>query len=116
MVPKFRDEGMDVMITELDSGDLLFAQGSRGGRIFVIEEGEIDILRELGGGQSELLATLGPGEHFGEMGPLFGIARSASARARTPARLSGYTPEQFRQHVGAERLTDLIRPELEAPG
>jgi len=21
----------------------------------------------------------------------------------------GYTPEQFRQHIGAERLTDLIR-------
>lgn len=109
MVPRFRDEGMGVLVTELDAGELLFVQGSRGNRVFVIEDGEIDILRELGGDRQELLATLGPGEHFGEMGPLFGIARSATAKARTRARLSGYTAEQFREHVGVERLTDLIR-------
>ena len=112
MVPKFRDEGVGVMITELEPDELLFAQGSRGNRIFLIEEGEIDIFRELGGGNSEHLATLGPGEHFGEMGPLFGIERSATARAKTKARVSGYTTEQFREHVGAERLSELIRPEL----
>ena len=112
MVPKFRDEGIGVMVTDLQAGELLFAQGSRGNRIYLIDEGEIDILRELGGGRTEHLVTLGPGEHFGEMGPLFGIERSATARARTAARVSGYTSEQFREHVGAQRLADLIRPEL----
>ena len=112
MVPKFRDEGVGVLVSELRPDELLFAQGSRGNRIYVIEEGEIDILRELGGGKTEHLVTLGAGEHFGEMGPLFGIERSATARARTKARLSAYTTEQFREHVGAERLADLIRPEL----
>ena len=112
MVPKFRDEGVGVMVTELEPGELLFAQGSRGNRIYLIDEGEIDIVRELGGDRQEHLVTLGPGEHFGEMGPLFGIERSATARAKTAAKVSGYTSEQFREHVGAERLTDLIRPEL----
>ena len=65
-------------------------------------------MREHSNGTEEVLATLGPGDHFGEMGPLFGIARSATARARTAARVEGYTTEQFRAHVGAERLTDLI--------
>ncbi|MEM7287582.1 MAG: ATP-binding cassette domain-containing protein [Actinomycetota bacterium] len=112
MVPKFRDEGVGVMVTELEAGELLFAQGSRGNRIYLIDEGEIDIVRELGGDRTEHLVTLGPGEHFGEMGPLFGIERSATARAKTAARVSGYTSEQFREHVGAARLTYLIRPEL----
>lgn len=109
MVPKFRDEGMGVMVTRLEAGELLFAQGSRGNRIFVVEEGEIDIFRELSGGNEEHLVTLATGEHFGEMGPLFGIARSATARARGAAVVHGYTTEQFREHVGAERLADLVR-------
>ncbi len=46
------------------------------------------------------------------MGPLFGIERSATARAKSQARVSGYTTEEFREHVGADRLSDLIRPEL----
>lgn len=112
MVPKFRDEGVGVIETTLAAGEELFAQGSRGNRIYVIAQGEIDIVREVGGGRSELLATLGRGEHFGEMGPLFGIERSATARARSDAVVHGYTTEDFRQHVGADRLTDLIRPEL----
>jgi len=112
MVPKFRDEGADVPVSYLEPGELLFAQGSRGGRIFVIESGEIDIIRELSGAVEEHLATLGPGEHFGEMGPLFGMARSATARARSATKVSGYTPEQFRVHVGVERLTDIMRSEI----
>ncbi|MFA9566038.1 MAG: cyclic nucleotide-binding domain-containing protein, partial [Acidimicrobiales bacterium] len=103
-----RDRGR----TYLEPGELLFAQGSRGGRIFVIESGEIDIIRELSGAVEEHLATLGPGEHFGEMGPLFGMARSATARARSATKVSGYTPEQFRVHVGVERLTDIMRSEI----
>ena len=46
------------------------------------------------------------------MGALFGIARSATARARGATTVSGYTTEQFRAHVGADRLGDLIRGEI----
>jgi putative ABC transport system ATP-binding protein len=112
MTPKFRDEGDEVPVTYLEPGELLFAQGSRGNRIFVVESGEIDIIRELSGAVEQHLVTLGPGEHFGEMGPLFGMARSATARARGAAKVSGYTPEQFRAHVGVERLTDIMRSEI----
>ena len=43
------------------------------------------------------------------MGPLFGLPRSASARATSDTVVTGYTVEQFRHHVAVERLTDLIR-------
>lgn len=46
-----------------------------------------------------MLAAMGPGEHLGEMGPLFGIRRSATIRARTDAVLTGYTAKAFRDHV-----------------
>ena len=56
-----------------------------------------------------LLATLGPGDHLGEMGPLFGLPRSATVRARSDTLLTGYTAKAFRDLVGAEQLPALIR-------
>ena len=110
MVPKFRDEGEPIR-TELAAGDELFVQGSRGTRIYVIESGDISIVRTDEVGNDIELAVLGPGEHFGEMGPLFGLPRSANARAATDTVVVGYTVEQFRNHVGVERLSELIRSE-----
>ncbi len=114
MVPRFRDDLGEPVVTALASHEVLFEQGSRGNRIFVIESGSIDIVRVDADGDEHLLATLPAGEHFGEMGPLFGLPRSATARAAEESRVVGYTPEQFRRHVGVDRLTDLIRPESAA--
>ncbi len=111
MVPRFHEESSAPISSELAPGEVLFTQGSRGNRIFVIESGSIDIVREGADGWAHPLATLGPNEYFGEMGPLFGLPRSATARAGSETVVVGYTPEQFRQHMGAERLTDLIRHE-----
>jgi putative ABC transport system ATP-binding protein len=92
----------------LAAGDALFRQGDPSDRIYIIENGQIDVVRDSPDGEV-LLATLGAGEHFGEMGPLFGLPRSATARARTDATLTGYTPAAFRELVGAENLPALIR-------
>lgn len=109
MVPRFHEDSSAPTTTELTAGEVLFTQGSRGNRIFVIQSGSIEIVREHTDGEHELLATLDPNQHFGEMGPLFGLPRSATARAGSASVVVGYTPEQFRRHIGAERLTDLIR-------
>lgn len=109
MVPRFHERSTEPTRTELTAGEVLFEQGARGHLIYLIESGTIRIERLRPDHRTELLATLGEGEHFGEMGPLFDLPRSATARAGGDARVVGYTPEQFRMHVGAERLTDLIR-------
>lgn len=109
MVPEFHPSTAPPTRTELLDGDVLFEQGSRGERIYVVESGVIDIVRERPDGGSDLLASLPVGEHFGEMGPLFDMPRSATARAAGATVVVGYTPEQFREHVGVDRLTDLIR-------
>ena len=92
----------------LAAGTTLFRQGDPSDRIYVVDSGEVDVVRETSDGEL-LLATLGPGEHLGEMGPLFGLPRSATVRARSDATLTGYTASAFRDHVGAEHLPALIR-------
>jgi putative ABC transport system ATP-binding protein len=93
---------------ELAEGEELFAQGSFGELIYVVEAGEIDIVRQLEHGGFEHVRTLSAPEYFGEMGPLFGMPRSAAARARTPAVVTGYTVRDFRHEMGAQGMGDIL--------
>ena len=42
-----------------------------GDLIYVVSEGEFDIVRELADGGEELVKVAGPGDYFGEIGVLF---------------------------------------------
>jgi len=91
----------------LAPGEVLFVQGAVADLAYVVEEGSVEVVRADPGGGEHLLATLGPGDPVGEMGPLFGLPRSATVRTRTGARLTGYTPQAFRERLGAESLGQL---------
>jgi putative ABC transport system ATP-binding protein len=93
---------------ELTAGEELFAQGSMGELIYVVESGEVDILRRRDSGEWEKVRTLHAGQYFGEIGPLFGIPRSASAQARTDAVLTGYTVRDFRHAMGVAGMGDIL--------
>jgi putative ABC transport system ATP-binding protein len=45
----------------------------------------------------------GPGTWFGELAPLFGLPRSATARATTTAVVTSCTPQDLRKRVKAKR-------------
>ena len=93
----------------LEAGQVLFEQGSRGDLIYVVEIGEIEIVRVLEGGAEELLTVVRPGQHFGELGPLLGIARTATARARSASAVTGYTVRDFRDQAEEDpRLAKLF--------
>jgi putative ABC transport system ATP-binding protein len=94
-------------LVPLAPGQVLFRQGSWGDLIYVIAEGEVEIVTELEGGEEELRTVLGPGEYFGEIGPLFSMPRAATARARATSVVVGYTTRDFRER---------IRPLGSAPG
>jgi len=93
---------------ELDAGEVLFAQGAPGDLVYVVEEGEIELARQLADGGEEFVACVTPPGYFGELAPLFGLRRSATARARGRTVVTGYTPHDFRQRVGVDRLAALI--------
>jgi NADH dehydrogenase len=65
-----------------EPGDVVFQQGDLGDSVYVIEEGECDVLQEKDGPQ-KLLATLKAGDYFGEMALLSDQSRNATIQART---------------------------------
>jgi putative ABC transport system ATP-binding protein len=94
---------------EYQPGELVFEQGARSDLVYTIEDGQVEIFRQRADGAEELLALLGPGRYFGELGPLFGLRRSASARAVERTVVTGYTARDFRELVGSGRLAEAIR-------
>jgi putative ABC transport system ATP-binding protein len=53
-------------------------------------------------GTETLLAEIEPGNYFGELAPMFGLRRSATARAHPDAAavVTGYTLRDFRTRRG----------------
>ena len=92
----------------VDAGEVLFEQCTMGDLIYVVSEGELEIVHELASGGEELVKVAAPGDYFGEIGPLFNMPRSATVRARTDATVVGYTVEAFRERLGVKGLSELI--------
>lgn len=101
LVPDFTTIDREPETVRLASGSVLFEQGSMGDLIYVVAEGELDVVRESADGTEKLVKVATPGEYVGEIGPLFRMARSASVRARTDAIVNGYTVEAFRRLLEA---------------
>jgi putative ABC transport system ATP-binding protein len=81
-------------------GELIFAQGDHADLVYVIEDGTVEIFRpDPSAGTEDRLAVLPAGQYFGELGPLLGFPRSASARAEGEVTLRAYGPREFRQSV-----------------
>ena len=67
-------------------GDVIFSQGDEGSSLFVIDEGAVEISYGEGKGRV-CLATLFPGQYFGELSLFDGSPRSATATAIKPSHL-----------------------------
>ncbi|HJX41842.1 MAG TPA: ATP-binding protein [Anaerolineales bacterium] len=78
----------------VEAGELLFAEGSQGTRAYIIQQGELEILKA-SGGREVLIAVRKPGEVIGEISLLQASPRTASVRARTDAVLLSLEKEQL---------------------
>jgi hypothetical protein len=79
-----------VRTVHIEAGDLVFAEGDPGDHLYVIVEGEVDVLRS-----GEQVATLGEKECFGDMALLDQSPRSAGVRARRNLELLVLAREDF---------------------
>ena len=85
---------------DLQTGDILMSEGTTGGSLYVILEGEFEIVKR-SGTQDVLLAVRGPGEVIGEMSLLDQMPRTATVRALAPSRLLEIDHEAFRHLLQA---------------
>ncbi len=65
----------------LQNNEVVFKEGTRGDKMYIIITGAVKISRNIGKNQEEVLATLETGALFGEMGPIDESPRSARATA-----------------------------------
>jgi putative ABC transport system ATP-binding protein len=103
LVPILRIAELEPREVTLEAGRYLFRQGDPSDLVYLVESGEIEILRDLADGSEDRLTVIGPGGYFGELGPMLNLPRSASARALTPAFLTGCSVQQFRKLAGQRR-------------
>ena len=78
--------------------EVIFKERELASCAYVIERGKVVISTELNG-ERRILATMGPGEMFGEMAALDGTERSASASAAEDTELIIIAAEQLRARV-----------------
>lgn len=64
---------------KVDAGQAVTTQGEKGGRFFLILEGEVDVVID-----GDTVNHMGPGAYFGEMSLLDGEPRSATVVGTTP--------------------------------
>lgn len=100
LVPEAAPVPTEPAVVTLAGGEQLFAQGDPSDLVYVVESGEIEIFRPAPDGGETHLVTITPGGYFGELGPLLGTPRSASARAVGSAILTGYAPDAFGKRLG----------------
>lgn len=78
-----RKEGLGKIYAD---GDAIIKQGEVGDCMFVVQAGEVEVLKDSESGPVQL-AVLGPGSFFGEMAIFERETRSATVRARGEARV-----------------------------
>jgi len=73
-------------VVEFGGGESIFSEGELGTEMYMIQEGQVEILKSIRG-ESTQLALLDKGDFFGEMAILEDLPRTASARAATAVKL-----------------------------
>ena len=72
----------------------MFNQGDLGDSVYVIQNGECEVLRERDGKQDRI-ALLGSGDYFGEMAVLSDLTRGATVRAVKPVNVLVIPKDEF---------------------
>jgi CRP/FNR family transcriptional regulator, cyclic AMP receptor protein len=83
-------------------GEVIFHQGDPGDALFIVTSGVIKIMLPSDSGEEAILATLRPGDVFGELALLDGAPRSATATALEATETVILPREQFRELLAAE--------------
>jgi len=83
-----------IVAQHIEPGEIVFNQGDLGDSVYVIRNGECEVLRETNGKQTQI-AQLGSGDYFGEMAVLSDLTRGATVRAVKATNVLVIPKDQF---------------------
>src|SRR6267378_1268509 len=75
--------------------EIIFHQGDRGDRLYIVIDGEVEIVKQVPGDGEQFLGRLGPGGCFGEMALVNDNPRMATARTVTQVNLLSVNQDAF---------------------
>jgi CRP/FNR family cyclic AMP-dependent transcriptional regulator len=82
-------------------GQMIFAEGQPGDRLYIIASGKVKIARRAPDGRDNLQAVLGPSDMFGELAVLDPGPRASSATALTQVRAMSSDRAELRAWIAA---------------
>ena len=82
-----------------EAGDVIIGEGERDGRLFVVIEGEAEVIKGRGSPAEWRLQTLGPRSYFGEMAMIGEWVRTASVVAKTDVDVLTLDQLNLRQEI-----------------
>jgi alkyl hydroperoxide reductase subunit AhpC len=88
------------------AGDTIVAEGEPADRFYVIAQGEVGVSRRSPEGEEIELATLGPGQFFGEVGILAETRRTATVRAINEVELLALSWQEFQEALERSDQTE----------
>ena len=83
---------------DYEDGEIIVRQGEEGDSMFVIQEGQVEVLKETDGKETRLRIA-GEGEFMGEMAIFEGVSRSATLRAMGRVRVLTIDKMNFLRRV-----------------
>lgn len=83
-------------------GEVIFHQGDVGDSLQVVSSGSVKIVLASAEGEEAIIATLQPGDFFGELALLDGAPRSTTATAIEPTETLALPREQFVELLGRD--------------
>lgn len=87
---------------ELSAGTVLFVEGDPADFLYLVCDGEVELVKDSKDGPSVVLAAVKSGDFFGELGVLGYSGRNVGARAKGRVRLSKIPCAEVRRALGTE--------------
>ncbi|MFP4267355.1 MAG: ATP-binding protein [Spirochaetaceae bacterium] len=83
--------------TEYTSGNIVFNEGDRADRFYIVMSGEVEVWKDYESSEADMLAVHGEGKLFGEMALVDDLPRSATVVSRTDTRMLFINDEEFQR-------------------
>lgn len=100
-----QDALASAFVTEsFEEGQVIVLEGEPASAMYIVADGEVDVLRNVRGDRAELLVKLGPGAQFGANSLIEPTPRTASCVAATPGWLLRMDREAFNALTGEARM------------